>query len=180
VRDDRELVAGALAGDPEAFACLVERNRLHVEAVARRIVGEEAEDLVQEALLRAYLGLSQLRDPDRFGAWLCGITLNLAKMQIRRRRSETRLLPAPAADGQADEHELLELVRDAVAELPRGYREAVLMHYLEGLSCEEIAALLGSSPGAIRVRLHRARRQLAQATGSRRGRSDGKGGDPDD
>jgi RNA polymerase sigma factor (sigma-70 family) len=159
VRSDRQLVANALAGDPEAFAHLVERNRLHVEAVARRMVGEEAEDLVQEALLRAYLGLSQLRDPDRFGAWLCGIALNLAKMQIRRRRSETRLL-AVVADGHAEERELLELVRDAVADLPQGSRDAVLMHYFDGLSCDEIAALLGSSPGAIRVRLHRARRQL--------------------
>lgn len=50
------------------------------------MVGDEAEDLVQEALLHAYLGLSQLRDPARFGAWLCGIAVNLAKMRLRSRR----------------------------------------------------------------------------------------------
>jgi hypothetical protein len=79
VRDD-ELVAAALEGDPAAFATLVDRNRSRVDAVVGRMVGEEAEDIVQEALLRAYLGLSQLRDPQRFGAWLCGIAVNLAKM----------------------------------------------------------------------------------------------------
>jgi uncharacterized protein len=161
VRDD-ELVTAALAGDPAAFAALVERNRARVEAVIERMVGEEAEDLVQEALLRAYLGLSQLRDPARFGAWLCGIAVNLAKMRLRRRALERRLLAEPTFDGGFEERELLELVRDAVDVLPSGQRDVVLMHYIDGLSCEEIAALLDSSPGAVRVRLHRARRQLRE------------------
>jgi RNA polymerase sigma factor (sigma-70 family) len=159
VRDD-QLVSSALAGDPAAFALLVERNRTRVEAVVARMVGQEAEDLVQEALLRAYLGLPRLRDPARFGAWLCGIAVNLAKMRLRRRALEARHVAEPSSGGGLEERELLRLVRDAVAVLPVGQREAVLMHYIDGLSCDEIAALLGSSPGAIRVRLHRARRQL--------------------
>ncbi len=159
VRDD-ELVTAALAGDPSAFAALVERNRGRVEAVVERMVGEEAEDLVQEALLRAYLGLSRLRDPARFGAWLCGIAVNLAKMRLRRRALERRFVPEPTLDGGFEERELLGLVRDAVDILPPGQRDVVLMHYVDGLSCEEIAGLLGSSTGAVRVRLHRARRQL--------------------
>jgi RNA polymerase sigma factor (sigma-70 family) len=117
---------------------------------------------VQEALVRAYLGLSQLRDPERFGAWLCGIAVNLAKMRLRRRRLETRLLAEPTTDGVLEESEILALVRDAVEVLPPGQRDAVVMHYVDGLSCDEIAALLGSSPGAIRVRLHRAREQLRE------------------
>jgi RNA polymerase sigma factor (sigma-70 family) len=161
VRDD-ELVAAALGGDPAAFATLVDRNRSRVDAVVRRMVGEEAEDIVQEALLRAYLGLSQLRDPQRFGAWLCGIAVNLAKMRLRRRALERRLVPERTFDGGADERELLEVVREAVEILPPGQRDVVLMHYVDGLSCEEIASLLGSSPGAVRVRLHRARRQLRE------------------
>jgi RNA polymerase sigma factor (sigma-70 family) len=122
----------------------------------------EAEDLVQEALLRAYLGVSQLRDPARFDAWLCGIAVNLAKMRLRRRTLERRLVVEPGPGGGFEERELLELVRDAVGVLPAGQRDVVLMHYIDGLSCDEIAALLGSSPGAVRVRLHRARRQLRE------------------
>lgn len=159
MRDD-ELVAAALTGDPAAFAALVEGNRARVEAVVQRMVGEDAEDLVQEALLRAYLGLSELRDPARFGAWLCGIAVNLAKMRLRRRARETRLFGEPTSGGAVEEYELLQLVRDAVDVLPPGQRDVVLMHYVDGLSCEEIAALLRTSPGAVRVRLHRARQQL--------------------
>jgi RNA polymerase sigma factor (sigma-70 family) len=159
VRDDK-LVSAALAGDPAAFATLVEQSRARVESVVERMVGEEAEDLVQEALLRAYLGLSQLRDPARFSAWLCGIAVNLAKMRLRRRAVEARVVVDATCDGGLEERELLEVVRDAVEILPPGQRDAVLMHYIEGLSCEEIAAVLETSPGAIRVRLHRARQQL--------------------
>jgi len=159
---DDELVAAALAGDTAAFAALVEGNRARVEAVVARIVHEDAEDIVQEALLRAYLSLSQLRDPVRFSAWLCGIAVNLAKMQLRRRALEKRVFAGPSLDSGSEERELLRLVRDAVDVLPVGQREVVLMHYVDDLSCEEIAALLGSSPGAVRVRLHRARQQLRE------------------
>jgi len=159
---NEELVVAAVAGDPAAFAVLVKRNRTQVETVVERMIGEEAEDVVQEALLRAYLGISQLRDAERFGAWLCGIAVNLAKMRLRRRALEARFVAETPADEASEERELLLLVRDAVDFLPAGQRDAVLMHYIDGLSCEEIAVLLESSPGAIRVRLHRARRQLRE------------------
>ncbi|MDQ3894631.1 MAG: DUF151 domain-containing protein [Actinomycetota bacterium] len=168
MRDD-ELVAAALAGEPAAFAALAERNRARVEAVVERMVGDDAEDVVQEALLRAYLGLSQLRDPARFGAWLCGIAANLAKMRLRRRALERKrslsraldqLAAEPAIDGSFEELELLDLVRDALDVLPPRWREVVLLHHIDGLSCEDIAAALGSSSGAVRVRLHRARERL--------------------
>jgi RNA polymerase sigma factor (sigma-70 family) len=159
---DDKLVSAALAGDPAAFATLVDRNRARVQSIVELMVGTEAEDVVQEALLRAFLSLSQLRDPARFDAWLCGIAVNVAKMRLRRRAVETRVVPEPASNGGIEEGELLELVRDALEILPTGQRDAVLMHYVDGLSCEEISAVLGTSPGAIRVRLHRARRQLRE------------------
>jgi uncharacterized protein len=155
-----ELVAAARSGDPAAFASLVEMHRGCIEAVVTRMVGDEAEDIVQEAVLRAYVGLSQLRQPCRFGAWLCGIAVNLAKMRLRRRALEARTVALPRSERDLQEWELLATVRTAVDVLPAGQRDAVLMHYVDGLSCEEIATLLRSSPGAIRVRLHRARRQL--------------------
>jgi len=159
---DEELVAAARAGETEAFAVLVARHRARVEAVVDRLVGDESEDLVQEALLRAYLGLSQLRDPARFGAWLCGIAVNLAKMRLRRRTLEARVTGEPARAEPAEARVVLQLVTDAVEVLPPGQRDVVLMHYVDDLSCDEIAALLGTSPGAVRVRLHRARAQLRE------------------
>ena len=166
--NEHELALAAAAGDPDAFAALAGPNRPRALAVAERMLGsrEEAEDVVQEALLRAYLGLSGLRDATRFGGWLCGIAVNLAKMRLRQRATHARAVRAAAAlDGEVDAFEerlVLSLVRDAVEVLPRRQRDAVLMHYVDGLSCDEIAALLGSSPGAVRVRLHRARAQLRE------------------
>lgn len=163
---DEQLVDAAVEGDPAAFATLVSRSRARVEAVTRRMVGDEAEDLVQEAVLRAYLGLPQLRDRTRFTAWLCGIAVNLAKMTLRRRAREMHLDREPSWDGGFEERETLQVVRNAVEVLPSGQRDAVLLHYIADLSCDEIAALLHTSPAAVRVRLHRARQQLRQQLAS--------------
>jgi RNA polymerase sigma factor (sigma-70 family) len=161
VVSDRELVAAAAAGDAAAFAALAERSRERVEAVVRRMLPpDEAEDVTQEALLRAFIGMSRLRDPDRFVGWLCGIAVNLAKMRLRRLALQKRVAvgaPIVVAD---EDRELLRAVQDAVALLPSGQRDVVVMHYVDDLSCDEIARLLGMSPGAVRVRLHRARAQL--------------------
>lgn len=159
----------ALRGDPRAFAALVSVHRGRATAVATRMLGsrDEAEDVVQEALLRSYLSLSQLREPTRFATWLCGIAVNLAKMRLRQRVTQARALRAAAAtNGDApdalEERAVLQVVREAVELLPATQREAVLMHYVDDLSCDEIASLLGSSAGAVRVRLHRARSQLRE------------------
>jgi RNA polymerase sigma factor (sigma-70 family) len=158
---ERELVAAAAAGDPAAFATLVDRSRARVEAVVRRLLPrDEAEDVAQEALLRAYLGMSTLRDPDRFLGWLCGIAVNLAKMRLRRLALQRRVAVGAPTVADGGDRELLHAVQDAVALLPDGQQDAVLMHYVDDLSCEEIARLLGTTPGAVRVRLHRARAQL--------------------
>jgi RNA polymerase sigma factor (sigma-70 family) len=142
------------------FADEVAAVRPRVTAVVARLVGDEAEDVVQEAVLRAFLSLSQLRDSDRFESWLCGIALNVAKMQLRRAATETRVLAAAGSRVTFEEPEPLADVRDAVALLPSAQRDAVLLHYIEGLSCEEIATALGSTPGAVKARLHRARVDL--------------------
>lgn len=145
-----------------SFSEEVAAARPRVLAVAERLVGDEAEDIVQEAIVRAYLSLSTLRDPERFAAWLTGIAVNVAKMRLRRLTLERGAVAVGAAAPALppDDRELLKLVRDAVELLPPGQREVVLLHYVDDLSCEEIARLVDSSPGAVRVRLHRARAQL--------------------
>jgi RNA polymerase sigma factor (sigma-70 family) len=179
-RTDSELVVAALAGERAPFGELIDRHRPAAVALARRLLRDplEAEDVVQDALLQTYLRLEELREPARFGAWLCGIAANLAKMRLRAAsrgfasldelvggmRVPPGLLaaPDPSPDQVAEERELLGLVRAAIEVLPDGHRDVVLMHYVEGLSCQEIAALLGRSTGAVRVRLHRARRELRE------------------
>lgn len=170
---DAPLVAAGLLGDDEAFAALADRHRQRAGAVVLAMLGDaaEAEDVVQEALLRAYTDLPRLRDPHRFGAWLCGIAINLAKMRLRQRHGlisleelapVQKLLESSEASPEREFEvgELLRLVRRALAMLPVRQREILLMHYADGLSCAEIGTRVGQSAGAVRVRLHRARGRL--------------------
>jgi RNA polymerase sigma factor (sigma-70 family) len=168
-RPDDELVAATLRGDRSAFALLLDRHADRVRVLAGRLLpAHDAEDVAQEALLQAFLGLDRLRDPARFGAWLYGITVNLAKMRLRS-GAAARLRYGGAEDHTAyglspeqvlEARELAELVRDALKVLPPREREAVLLHYGDGLTSPEMAAALGERPGTVRVRLHRARRRL--------------------
>jgi RNA polymerase sigma factor (sigma-70 family) len=172
-RTDTALVAASLAGDHAAFGELADRHAPRLTALAGRLLGDavEAEDLTQETLLQAYLGLGRLRDPERFSSWIYGIAVNLAKMRLRSRRNgalpalgATRLAALVAANPSPAEvveaREVWSLVASAVNVLPAAQRRAVLLHYVDGLSCEEIAALLGEPAGTVRVRLHRARARL--------------------
>src|SRR3982750_2272046 len=86
---DSDLVAAHLAGDHAAFGELADRHAPRLTALAGRLLGDaaEAEDLTQETLLQAYLGLDRLREPERFSSWVYGIALNLAKMRLRSRRN---------------------------------------------------------------------------------------------
>jgi RNA polymerase sigma factor (sigma-70 family) len=149
---DAALVTAARLGDRDAFAALAERHR---PALLRACRGSA--DAAQDALLIAMTGLHGLRDDDAFGAWLCGIGRNLARRPPRETPAE---LPGePVAPEQPDPL-LRGRVLAAVAALPPGQRDAVALFYLADLSHEQIAARLGTSVGAVKTRLHKARAAL--------------------
>lgn len=161
---DGDLALASLAGNRVAFGLLASRHRSRVRRHVQRMLRDEheAEDVTQEALLQAYLGLAALRDPERFGAWLSAIASNLARMRLRARSD----VPAGAvgeAERAAEAGDLLRPVREAIEALPPAERRAALLFYVQGLSCDEAAAVLGQTPGAVRVRLHRARRKLRES-----------------
>jgi RNA polymerase sigma factor (sigma-70 family) len=169
VRADAELVAASLAGDRSSFGLLIDRHRPRVAAIARAMLPtrEDADDVAQEAMLQAYLGLGRLRDPSAFGAWFCGIAANLARMRLRARRDAPasadaggRAVPESFEVSLVDELDSLRKLRAALEPLPPTERDAVLMHYVDGLTAQEIATLLGERAGTVRVRLHRARERL--------------------
>ena len=159
----------ALAGDRQALAELLLRHWDTAVSLAARVLGSAdlARDAAQEAAIAAMTDLDRLRSPDRFGAWFCGIALNVSRRWRRQLRAE---IPGPLADqastapGPAEAAEIADLaarVRTAIGRLPGGQREAVLLFYLQGLSHREVAAELGISPGAVKARLHQARARLA-------------------
>ena len=181
---DADLVRLALLGAKEPLAELVARHWPTAVALAARMLGstELAADAAQEAAVSAMTGLDRLRSPDRFGAWFCGIALNVSRRWLRQLNPVSLGLVADdlACDspGPAELAELTDLgarVRSSVATLPPGQREAVLLFYLQGLSHREVAAELGISAGAVKARLHQARAalapQLSQLTDASKGRT---------
>lgn len=148
---------------------LVTRHWQTAAALAAGLLGSDdlGRDAAQEATMAALQGLGQLRSPDRFGAWFCGITLNVARRWLRQASAVNQardLDIASAEPGPEERAELAELaaaVRAAVTQLADGQREAVMLFYLQGLTHREVAAELGISVGAVKARLHQARRALS-------------------
>ena len=145
-------------------------------ACCRRALADSelARDAAQQAALTAMLGLDRLRDDERFGSWLIGIGLNLCRALLRERGRQASSLELPLDGGRiagphatgpdpalrAEAGDVAVRVREAIADLPPGQRDAVALFYIAGLTHAEIAEQLGTAPGAIKTRLHKARRSL--------------------
>jgi RNA polymerase sigma-70 factor (ECF subfamily) len=170
--DDAALVRLAREGDKGAFGELVARHRPMLVGLCRRMLGDGrlAEDAAQEAVLQAMVGLDGLEQPERFGAWLGGIGLNVCR---RWRRGPApgagwrggRAGPDPVAAEPAELAEAAEAarrVRRAVGRLPAGQRAAVVLFYLVGMAHREVAAALGIGVGAVKTRLHKGRAALRE------------------
>lgn len=167
------LVARAQAGDDAAFEELVTATHVETYTLARRLMGndDDARDVVQEAYLRAYRSIGRFRGEARFSTWMYRITANCASTHIgrrRRHRHEELLEDLVVADAdpdrdpeaQADASDLRARVASALEELPPKLRAVVVLRDVYDLPHEAIAAELGISESAAKVRLHRARRKL--------------------
>ena len=167
-----ELLAACRNGDPGAFEEVVRRTYRQVYTQALRIVGDrqEAEDVAQETYLRVFRGLAGFRGDAQFETWLYRIVANAALTHLRRRRRFGELMTDPADEAlePADAGGAPETVADrdalagAMASLSPALRAVVVLKDVYGLSCQEIGDQLGVSEGAVKVRLHRARRGLKE------------------
>jgi len=167
---DASAVAAVRSGDPERYRELVERHERRVYAVAWSRLGDSAlaEDVTQEAFIRAYRRLWLLGDGGKFSGWVTTIARRLAiNLGMRHRRELNKrqrwALESLAVSGSETPGEgpdsiyTPETLRQALAKLPDSHRECLVLFYLEGKSGAEAAAALGISESALRVRLHRAR-----------------------
>ena len=158
---DAELVSRAGHGDLEAFDRLVMRHRSRLYGIARQVTGdaEAAQDVVQEGLVRAFRSLGALRDSDRLGQWLNTIVRRESTRWLRdgKRRPEPRELGVfyggasvmSSAGGRAPD-EVVALIREGLKALKERERRVMVLHYLEGFTCDEVAAKLGISVGGVR------------------------------
>ncbi|MEX1007896.1 MAG: bifunctional nuclease domain-containing protein [Acidimicrobiia bacterium] len=180
---DEQLVACARQGDRAAFGRLLTRHWDAASGVCLRLLAgnhDAMEDVLQETAVVALVSLDRLREPDRFGAWLCGIALNVARRRMRdaRREHPVSVLSDEIIDGgpgpaeHAESAYLGRQVRDAIAHLPNGQRDAVLLFYLQGLTHREVADELDISINAVKARLHQARESLGPALAPFHGRKE--------
>ena len=174
---DAELARRALAGSQAAYSELVERYASPAVNVAVRLVNDRAlaEELAQEAFVRAFARLGTFDQERRFSSWFFQILHNVSVDYLRRRRVETVSLDAlltaghagPADDpglspeSEAERRELAAALTKALGQLRHDFREAVVLKYQQGLSVDEIAAILGVPEGTVKTYLHRARKELA-------------------
>ncbi len=164
--DDSALVAAALAGGPRAFEPIVERYQDAVFGVALARVGNfhDAQDIAQAVLVEAYERLSNLREPDRLGAWLRKMTIHRSQDLWRRRQREMTTLdeiPEPAANATPG-NDLREEVLRAISRLSKVQREAVTLFYINGYSVAEVAGMCDVPEGTVKARLHDARSRLKE------------------
>jgi RNA polymerase sigma-70 factor (ECF subfamily) len=165
----RELLDRCRRGEAEAFEELVERTRRRVFTLAFRLVGDrhEAEDVAQEAYLRMYRGLPGFRGDSSFDTWMYRITANAAVSHLKRRGRFGDVVDDPDMvvrvpdPGSADPVDRDEIQR-ALGALSIPQRTVLLMKDAYGFSCQEIADELGVTEGAVKVRLHRARKRLKE------------------
>ncbi len=168
------LVAAAQAGDRKAFDELVRVTYLDTYTLAYRLTGneEDARDVVQEAYLRAFRGLKRFRGEARFSTWMYRITANCASTHLGKRRrhrheeltdevvDELHSGADPEASLEADS--LRAQLQEVLRGLPPKLRAVVVLRDIYDLPHEAIAAELGISESAAKVRLHRARRKLRE------------------
>jgi len=167
----------ARRGDKEAFGRLVEAYQIPVYNLAYRMLSNrgEAEEAAQEVFIRAYTKLDTYDPSRKFSTWILSITSNYCIDLIRKRRAlllsiDHPLPPHPAlmsdrADGpeaQAVAGETEALVQTLLDELPDDYRQTVVLRYWYDLSYQEIAEIMDTTVSAIKSRLFRARRQMAE------------------
>lgn len=174
-RDQAELVALAREGDRGAFEELVRGTYVQAYTLALRLLGDEedARDVTQEAYLRAFRGLRRFRGDAQFSTWMYRITANCATTQLGRRSrhrharldqeeqiADTR--PDVDPHARAELGELRSELVEALEALPVKLRAVVVLRDIYDLPHEAIAAELGISESAAKVRLHRARRKLRE------------------
>jgi RNA polymerase sigma-70 factor (ECF subfamily) len=180
-----ELVVAARDGDQLAFEQLVKATYAGTYTLAYRLTGDEedARDVVQESYLRAYRGLKRFRGDAQFTTWLYRITANCASTHLGRRsrhRHDELLEDSPIAESnpdydpeaRADATALRERLNVALRDLPPRLRAVVVLRDVYDLPHEAIAAELGISESAAKVRLHRARRKLREHLYPLRGEPD--------
>src|SRR3954447_1491188 len=179
--DEPGLIARALGKDADAVALIIRQQNQRLYRIARSIVRDdsEAEDVLQEAYIRAFTNLASFRGEARLGTWLVRIVINEALERLRRRRAFREfeafakspgayagIISFPAVNRELDpettmaQREILALLESAIDALPEAFRIVLVARLIEGMTIEETAELFAISSQTVKTRLIRARQLL--------------------
>jgi RNA polymerase sigma-70 factor, ECF subfamily len=175
---EMQLVGRALAREGEAFRTIVKMHNQRLYRISRSVVrnDSEAEDIVQEAYVRAFAQLGDFRGESSLATWLSRIVINEALGRLRKRRRTVAmpqnlqaeiikfpLNPSDDPERMMAQRQILELVERATDRLPDVYRTVFVARVIEGLSIDETSELLDVRPETVKTRLHRARALVRKA-----------------
>ncbi len=172
-KSDADLVGEALSGRTGAYALLVHRWSARVLAVCHGRVGNAstAEDLAQETLLRALRSLGSIREPERFGSWVCGIATRTCLDWLKsKQRSEVSIdrVEAPADESRSHGEyadDSWDLLYQEIERLPTECRDVLMLYYYSNSTYQELGNMLGVSAATINARLTKARQLLRHRLG---------------
>ena len=177
--DDLKIIESCLLGNTQAFSRLIDNYKSMVYNLAYRMSNNphEAEDISQEAFLRAYQSLAHFNPSFKFSTWLYQITLNIVRDKYKKKEinyvsldtpvetDDSEFYPQPAdltnnPEKIISQRENLQVIQQAIYSLPLKYREVLVLRHLQDLSYIEIANILKLPAGTVKIRLYRAREQL--------------------
>ncbi|MBQ9857198.1 MAG: sigma-70 family RNA polymerase sigma factor [Clostridia bacterium] len=176
-RDDDRLVDAALGGDMRAFELLMEKHESKMYAVALRMCAnrEDAQDCLQDAMLRIYKALPSFKGQSSFSTWAYRITMNTCLDELRRKKvrqaaSLDQMLEVGwspvdeenATERHVDNQELKRNLSKAIQTLPEEMRAAVVLRDVQGFSYDEIASMLSTNVGTVKSRISRGREKLRE------------------
>jgi len=178
--DELKIIESCLLGNTQLFSRLIDNYKNMVYNLAYRMCNnnpQEAEDISQEAFLRAYQSLARFNPSYKFSTWLYQITLNIIRDKFKKKELNPTSLDSPVETDDSEFYpqtpdltnnpeqiiarkEDAKAVQEAIYALPLKYREVLVLRYLQDLSYIEIANILKLPVGTVKVRLYRAREQL--------------------
>jgi RNA polymerase sigma-70 factor (ECF subfamily) len=170
-KQEHEIVEMATKGDINAFSCLIKKYSNALYSVAFNVVRDFhlAQDITQEALIKAFMSLNRLESPDKFGSWLYAIVHRQSIDWLRKKRNEDRLVGVAQIDSQHESvedmiirSEIHQSLWSAIHALEEKNRLIIILFYISGLSMKEISSFLDLSVQAVESRLRRSRKRLRQ------------------
>lgn len=168
--DDNKIIDRVLAGEEEAYAVLVNKHKSYAYTIALKVVhiAEEAEEVAQDAFIKAFQHLSKFNREAKFSTWLYRIVFNTAISYQRKNKVKKEGIEIIKYTHAADEHEGAEhqdrkkYIDKALDKMPAADKTVITLFYLKELSLDEIAEITGMKSNAVKVKIHRARKKLAE------------------